>query len=455
MNTLLAPPGMKKGDYGDQMLDDGFGAFRPSTSYNDLSSFLTPPIVDAPKEVKPEAKTSKKRTIEPTLNAPSSAKRKTPYVRRVSSNNKKDGKDSKKDTTTVAKKATNETEAAAAKDAANIVKETEAAALPAKITSSTLVAKLIDAPIPKHITTTIMTGSITHPTQVTSSDIVHTANENAVVKSRNDASGSNSINNDEADDGELFVDGSNEKVDTSTAHIRALTGNNWVAACSGTTQGIGSVSDDTDSKTGGCNRNRHRQNLTPDERARQNRDRNREHARNTRLRKKAYVEELKRTLTELVSQRDTADIEKRHAVQRELEQREVRFRVIEEFLKLRGRNELNFARWAAILEDGFSLTLASIDFMTQAGPLPPLELTLNGVSDVMANAKSFSDFLQTVGTNEGTASCQFHCERKNFFMDGCQAVLEWRATTIGVSNKVCSMLFLSKCFSYATIHLLT
>jgi hypothetical protein len=35
-----------------------------------------------------------------------------------------------------------------------------------------------------------------------------------------------------------------------------------------------------------------RQYLTPDERARQNRDRNREHARNTRLHKKAYVEEL-------------------------------------------------------------------------------------------------------------------------------------------------------------------
>ena len=40
------------------------------------------------------------------------------------------------------------------------------------------------------------------------------------------------------------------------------------------------------------------------------------------------MEELKRALTELVSQRDAVEFEKRQAVQRELEQREVRFRVL-------------------------------------------------------------------------------------------------------------------------------
>merc|ERR1711957_200050 len=105
-----------------------------------------------------------------------------------------------------------------------------------------------------------------------------------------------------------------------------------------------------------------RESLTPDERARQNRDRNREHARNTRLRKKAYVEELKRTLTELVAQRDTIDLEKRHEKQRDMEVREVRYRVMEEFLKLRARGaEQNLlARWIAILEDGFTLTLPKV-----------------------------------------------------------------------------------------------
>ncbi|CAM9795798.1 unnamed protein product, partial [Hapterophycus canaliculatus] len=38
--------------------------------------------------------------------------------------------------------------------------------------------------------------------------------------------------------------------------------------------------------------------LSKEERAKQNRDRNREHARNTRLRKKAFVEELKKQVRE-------------------------------------------------------------------------------------------------------------------------------------------------------------
>jgi hypothetical protein len=225
------------------------------------------------------------------------------------------------------------------------------------------------------------------------------------------------------------------KIDTSTEHIKALTGNNWVAACSGAAIGVVPVPSLADSK---ANNRARRQNLTADERARQNRDRNREHARNTRLRKKAYVEELKRTLTELVSQRDTAEFEKRQKAQREMEQREVRFRVIEEFLKLRGRNETNFARWAAILEDGFSLTIPSTEFckMEQGVANPGLEKVLSGVSDVMSDASSFAAFLQTLGNSEGNVTFQYHCERKNFFMDDCQAFLEWTATSVGAVAKV-------------------
>lgn len=148
------------------------------------------------------------------------------------------------------------------------------------------------------------------------------------------------------------------RVDTSTEHVKALTGSNWVAVCGG-----GHIIGDSSSQNNNDKLNRaRRSNLTPDERARQNRDRNREHARNTRLRKKAYVEELKATLSALVTQRDAAELEKRHASQRELEQREVRFRVLEEFLKLRGRNEANAARWAAILEDKFTLTMPVVSF---------------------------------------------------------------------------------------------
>ena len=219
-----------------------------------------------------------------------------------------------------------------------------------------------------------------------------------------------------------------EKVDTSTAHVKALTGNNWVTACAGAQTGTIVVSAN-DPK--GNNRNR-RQNLTPDERARQNRDRNREHARNTRLRKKAYVEELKRTLTEMVAQRDASELEKKQANQRELEQREVRFRVMEELLKLRGRNEANEARWAAIFEDGFTLSLPVTHFrkMAKTGEDMMFEQELIGPKEAMDDAECLHEFLLSLGSQKeaNSPALIYECDRKKFLMDGCTAALDWTAT---------------------------
>ena len=230
------------------------------------------------------------------------------------------------------------------------------------------------------------------------------------------------------------------KIDTSTEHIKALTSSNWVNTC-----GSGADDDSASMSALGAdtkaNNRARRQNLTPDERARQNRDRNREHARNTRLRKKAYVEELKRTLTELVSQRDAAKLDKRHAAQREVEQREVRFRVMEEFLKLRGRSETNLARWVAILEDNFSLTLPETHYRRTVHESNDTtgEQVLTGATEVMTDALYVASLLSTLkqeSNPNSTVSLLYHCERKNFFMDDSVAMLDWSATVIGAYNQV-------------------
>mmetsp|Transcript_53266 Transcript_53266/g.129406 ORF Transcript_53266/g.129406 Transcript_53266/m.129406 type:complete len:707 (-) Transcript_53266:450-2570(-) len=250
---------------------------------------------------------------------------------------------------------------------------------------------------------------------------------------------------------------STEDVNTSSEHVKALTGSNWVSVCGGgattSSAGAGDEAATGDAKTSAAqqadlqNKNR-RQNLTPDERARQNRDRNREHARNTRLRKKAYVEELKRTLTAMVSQRDAAETEKRHAAQRELEQREVRFRVLEEFLKLRGRNETNAARWSAIFEEGMMLTLPVTDFrgMVQnttsssgEGGVSIHEQVLTGVTEIMEDSAHCAGFLQGLGkgvaASAAPVSFVYNCDRKNFFMDNCTAMMEFTATTAGAVDR--------------------
>lgn len=264
-----------------------------------------------------------------------------------------------------------------------------------------------------------------------------------------------------------------KSVDTSTAHVQALTSANWMSVCSSSSvppksdstdpSPVLSASDDqTDSK---LVRSR-RASLSADERANLNRDRNREHARNTRLRKKAYVEELKKTLTDLVTQRDAAELEKRHEKQRDLEVREVRFRVMEEFLKLRARgSDANLlARWIAILEDGFTLTLPRTDYRQMVGPkvlLPnytgllrsvtaaevdtnPVNASiqvLKGAAECMDDALKLHHFANSLGRigpgrSQNSVSCNITCDKNNFMMDGVNAFLEWNLVTSGATQKV-------------------
>jgi len=302
-----------------------------------------------------------------------------------------------------------------------------------------------------------------------------------------------------------------KRIDTSTAHVSALTSPNWVAACASMTSTIpgtnvtapvvcsnnlpaleiptptlssslssslifNHINNNNNNinipQTSSTNLNNHhsmvinteddctpaakrrRQSLNPQERAKQNRDRNREHARNTRLRKKAYVEELKRTLTELVAQRDSADMERRRQIQRDLEQREVRFRVMQEFLTLRGSNEPNCARWMAIMEDGFTLTLPFTTYRSvvkgvhaNAKLSPSLrkadddnQQVLYGAPECMADATAVVNLLSSLGKGN-KLNLSYDCARKGFIMDGATAVLEWSAKSVGANQNASSPVF--------------
>ena len=117
---------------------------------------------------------------------------------------------------------------------------------------------------------------------------------------------------------------------------------------------------------------------------------------------------------------------------------DIRFGVMEEFLKLRGRNETNFKCWAVILDEGFSLTvpLPNGNESVQGGEVNAgFKRTLSGIADTMGDANDFSSFLQSLGNGQGTVTCEFQCDRKIFLMAGCQAILEWTAATVGAVAK--------------------
>lgn len=94
--------------------------------------------------------------------------------------------------------------------------------------------------------------------------------------------------------------------------------------------------------------------LTAEEKAQLHRDRNREHARSTRLRKKAYVNKLKELVDTLRTERSEAAKRRRVAVQHLAEVQRVRRAVVNTFLKYHTAYESDRRKWATIVEeDGF------------------------------------------------------------------------------------------------------
>lgn len=242
----------------------------------------------------------------------------------------------------------------------------------------------------------------------------------------------------------ISVEAAARPINTSTSHVNALASDSWVAACAasigadvspGTARAaqVAAFAASSAASKAAANARAKRAALTTEDRAKQARDRNREHARNTRLRKKAYVEELKRTLTELVLQRDAAETEKRNEVQRDIETREVRFKVMNEFLRLRassnGQNSL--PRWIAILGDQFSLTLPQ---NLPADLTSPQVKVLHGAQQCFDDAKKFASFMYLLYQGDNTVEINYHCERSTFIMDGIRTMFDWTLKAIPSST---------------------
>lgn len=98
-----------------------------------------------------------------------------------------------------------------------------------------------------------------------------------------------------------------------------------------------------------------RSNLSASDKAKQNRDRNREHARSTRLRKKAYVQKLKELVDGLHAERTEEVRKRRVAVQHLAEVQSVRRTVVRTFLRFHSKCESDPRKWMTLFEDNFWL----------------------------------------------------------------------------------------------------
>jgi hypothetical protein len=97
------------------------------------------------------------------------------------------------------------------------------------------------------------------------------------------------------------------------------------------------------------------------------------------------------------------------------------------------------------LEEKFTLTLPVVSFREMihskdsshrnANALHDQVLT--GVTEVMNDSSLCSGFLQSLGKqgNSDIITLVYNCDRSNFFMDSCVAMMNWTATTHGASEQ--------------------
>jgi PAS domain S-box-containing protein len=141
-------------------------------------------------------------------------------------------------------------------------------------------------------------------------------------------------------------------------------------------------------------------NMTPAERQKANRDRNREHARNTRLRKKAYLETLKSTVNDLCQERDTLVTERAGAASILVEMNNTRTEVLMSFFALRSANEKRRPLWASILDES---CFACVLPVTPYRSFPACEVqvskcqrTILGIDGMMSDTASLHVLLNTL-----------------------------------------------------------
>uniref|UniRef100_A0A6T9YEN6 BZIP domain-containing protein n=1 Tax=Pseudo-nitzschia arenysensis TaxID=697910 RepID=A0A6T9YEN6_9STRA len=183
-------------------------------------------------------------------------------------------------------------------------------------------------------------------------------------------------------------------------------------------------------------------NMTPEERQKANRDRNREHARNTRLRKKAYLETLKSTVNDLCQERDTLVTERAGAASILVEMNNTRTEVLMSFFALRSANEKRRPLWASILdESSFTCVLPVTpyrSFPASEVQVSKCQRTILGIDGMMSDTASLHVLLNTLVDRSRfpTAAIQFRYTlvTEEAVVAGNQMMARWVMQTLNATK---------------------
>ena len=183
-------------------------------------------------------------------------------------------------------------------------------------------------------------------------------------------------------------------------------------------------------------------NMTPEERQKANRDRNREHARNTRLRKKAYLETLKSTVNDLCQERDTLVTERAGAASILVEMNNTRTEVLMSFFALRSANEKRRPLWSSILDESCFTCVLPVtpyrSFPASEVQVSKCQRTILGIDGIMSDTSSLHVLLNTLvdRSRYPTAAIQFRYTlvTEEAVVAGNQMMARWVMQTLNATQ---------------------
>ena len=183
-------------------------------------------------------------------------------------------------------------------------------------------------------------------------------------------------------------------------------------------------------------------NMTPEEKATANRDRNREHARNTRLRKKAYLEKLKATVDELCRERDTLVSERAGAANILVEMHNTRTEVLMSFFALRSANEKRRDLWASILDESCFACVVPVtpyrSFPASEVQVSKCQRTILGIDGMMADTASLHVLLNSLVDRarfpNATIQFRYTLVTEEAVVAGNQMMARWVMTTLNATQ---------------------
>jgi len=176
--------------------------------------------------------------------------------------------------------------------------------------------------------------------------------------------------------------------------------------------------------------------MTEEERQLANRKRNREHARNTRARKKAYVESLKSTLDELCRERDSLVSERAGAASSLLEVQTTRTSVLLSFFGLRSSYEKRRPLWSSIIDESFTCVMPVTpyrSFPASEVQISKCQRTIMGVDGMMGDTASMHVMLNSVVDRSrfpnGKVQFSYTLIAEEAIVSGSQMMARWNMTT--------------------------